>query len=83
MTRIELENRVWLLANHEEKNELLDLGLTSKARYVKRVLELGKVMRMFDYDRDIMQPPEEREELDPSEYVDIGCGRRRYVGDEI
>jgi len=35
MTRIELENRVWLLANHEEKNELLDL--------VKRVLELGKV----------------------------------------
>lgn len=43
MTRIELENRVWLLANHEEKNELLDLGLTYKARYVKRVLELGKV----------------------------------------
>ena len=43
MTRIELENRVWLLASHEEKNELLDLGLTSKARYVKRVLELGKV----------------------------------------
>lgn len=37
MTRIELENRVWLLANHEEKNELLDLGLTSKARYVKRI----------------------------------------------
>lgn len=35
MTRIELENRVWLLANHEEKSELLDLGLTSKARYVK------------------------------------------------
>ncbi|MDS3180851.1 hypothetical protein RK927_05535 [Streptococcus pneumoniae] len=26
MTRIELENRVWLLANHEEKNELLDLA---------------------------------------------------------
>ena len=43
MTRIELENRVRLLANHEEKNELLDLGLTSKARYAKRVLELGKV----------------------------------------
>ena len=43
MTRIELENRVWLLANQEEKNELLDLGLTAKARYVKRVLELGKV----------------------------------------
>lgn len=43
MTRIELENRVWLLANQEEKNELLDLGLTSKARCVKRVLELGKV----------------------------------------
>ena len=21
--------------------------------------------------------------FDPSEYVDIGCGRRRYVGDEI
>lgn len=40
-------------------------------------------MRMFDYDRDIMQPHEEREELDPSEYVDIGFGRRRYVGDEI
>ncbi|SNL89455.1 Uncharacterised protein [Streptococcus pneumoniae] len=28
MTKIEIENRVWLLANHEEKNELLDLGLT-------------------------------------------------------
>ena len=42
MNRIELENRVWLLANNEEKNELLDLG-TSKVRYVKRVLELGKV----------------------------------------
>ena len=42
MTRIELENRVWLLANHEEKR-VLELGLTSKARYVKRVLELGKV----------------------------------------
>ncbi|CEX74422.1 Uncharacterised protein [Streptococcus pneumoniae] len=26
MTKIEIENRVWLLANHEEKNELLDLG---------------------------------------------------------
>lgn len=26
MTKIELENRVWLLANHEEKNELLELG---------------------------------------------------------
>ena len=37
----------------------------------------------FDYDRDYLQPPEPREELDPSEYVDIGCGRRRYVGDEV
>lgn len=37
-------------------------------------------MLMFDYDRE---PPEPREELDPSEYVDIGCGRRRYVGDEV
>ena len=26
MTEIELENRVWLLASREEKNELLDLG---------------------------------------------------------
>ena len=26
-------------------------------------------MLMFDYDRDMMQPPEEREELDPSEYA--------------
>lgn len=25
---------------------------------------------MFDYDRDMMQPPEPREELDPSEYVE-------------
>ncbi len=38
---------------------------------------------MFDYDRDVIQPPEEREELDPSEYVYIGCGQYRYVGDEI
>ena len=35
MTKIEIENRVWLLASHEEKNELLDLGLASKTRYVK------------------------------------------------
>ena len=39
---------------------------------------------MFDYDRDMMQPPEEREEeLDPSEYIYVGCGQYRYVGDEI
>lgn len=38
---------------------------------------------LFNYDRDTMQPPEEREELDPSEYVYIGCGRYRYAGDEI
>ena len=30
-----------------------------------------------------MQPPEEQEELDPSQYVNIGCGRHRYVGDEV
>ena len=38
---------------------------------------------MFDYDRDIMQPPEEKEEYDPSEFVYIGCGQYRYIGDEI
>ena len=38
---------------------------------------------LFNYDRDMMQPPEEREELDLSEYVYIGCGQYRYVGDEI
>ena len=38
---------------------------------------------MFDYDRDIMQPQEEKEEYDPSEYVYIGCGQYRYVADEI
>ena len=41
MTRIELENSVWLLAN------------------------------------------EEREELDSSQYIYVGCGQYRYVGDEI
>lgn len=40
-------------------------------------------MLMFDYDRDVMQPPEPREELGPIEYVYIGCGQYRYVGDEI
>lgn len=40
-------------------------------------------MLMFDYDRDMMQLPEPMEERDPSEYVDIGCGRHRYVGDEV
>lgn len=40
-------------------------------------------MRMFDYDRDMMQPPEEREELDPSQYIYVGCGQYRYVGDEV
>ena len=40
-------------------------------------------MLMFNYDRDIMQLPEEREELDPNDYVYIGCGQYRYVGDEV
>ena len=30
-----------------------------------------------------MQPPEEREEFDPSQYIYVGCGQYRYVGDEI
>ena len=34
---------------------------------------------LFNYDRDMMEPPEEREELDPSEYVYIGCGQYRYA----
>jgi hypothetical protein len=38
---------------------------------------------LFNYDRDMMEPPEEREELDPELYVYIGCGQWRYVGDEI
>lgn len=38
---------------------------------------------MFDYGRYTMQPPEPREERDPREYVYIGCGQYRYVGDEI
>ncbi len=38
---------------------------------------------MFDYDRDIMQPQEEKEEYDPSKFVYIGCGQYRYIGDEI
>ena len=38
---------------------------------------------LFNYDRDMMQPSEPREELDSSEYVYIGCGQYRYVGDEI
>lgn len=40
-------------------------------------------MLMFDYDRDIMQSPEEQEELDPSQYIYVGCGQYRYVGDEV
>lgn len=38
---------------------------------------------LFNYDRDIMQPSEPREELDQSQFVYIGCGQYRYVGDEI
>lgn len=38
---------------------------------------------MFDYDRDIMQLPEEREELDQRQYIYVGCGQYRYAGDEI
>ena len=40
-------------------------------------------MLMFDYDRDIMQPPEKQEELDPNQYIYVGRGQYRYVGDEI
>ena len=37
---------------------------------------------MFDYDRDVMQPPEPREELDLAVHL---CWMRtyRYVGDEV
>lgn len=38
---------------------------------------------LFNYDRDTMQPPEPREELDQSQFVYIGCGQYRYVGDEV
>lgn len=38
---------------------------------------------MFDYDRDILQPPEEHNESDPNLYVYIGCGMWYYVGDEV
>lgn len=39
---------------------------------------------MFDYDRDILQPPEEEHnELDPNLYVYIGCGMWYYIGDEV
>lgn len=38
---------------------------------------------MFDYDLDIMQSKEPKEEYNPSEYVYIGCGQYRYIADEI
>ena len=38
---------------------------------------------LFNYDRGMMELPEEREELDPSQFVYIGCGQYRYVGDEV
>lgn len=50
---------------------------------MQSVLDRAKGTLMFDYDRDIMQPPEEREELDPSQYIYVGGGQYRYVGDEI
>ncbi len=37
-------------------------------------------MLMFDYDRDIMQPPEPREELDPADWI-FSAGQWIYVGD--
>lgn len=50
---------------------------------MQSIWDRAKETLIFDYNRDMMQLPEPREELDHSEYVDIGCGRRRYVGDEI
>ena len=50
---------------------------------MQSIWDKAKETLMFDYDRDIMQPPEEREELDPSQYIYVGCGQYRYVGDEI
>ncbi|VPE46420.1 Uncharacterised protein [Streptococcus pneumoniae] len=37
-------------------------------------------MLMFDYDRDIMQPPEEREERDLADWI-FSAGQWIYVGD--
>jgi len=50
---------------------------------MQSIWDREKETLMFDYDRDIMQPPEEREELDPSQYIYVGCGQYRYVGDEV
>ena len=50
---------------------------------MQSICDRAKETLMFDYDRDIMQPPEEREELDPSQYIYVGCGQYRYVGDEV
>jgi hypothetical protein len=50
---------------------------------MQSIWDRAKETLMYDYDRDIMQPPEEREELDPSQYIYVGCGQYRYVGDEI
>lgn len=37
-------------------------------------------MLMFDYDRDIMQPLEPREEHDPADWI-FSAGQWIYVGD--
>lgn len=50
---------------------------------MQSIWDRAKETQMFDYDRDIIQPPEEQEELDPSQYIYVGCGQYRYVGDEI
>ena len=50
---------------------------------MQSIWDRAKETLMFDYDRDMMQLPEPREELDPSEYIYVGCGQYRYVGDEV
>ena len=50
---------------------------------MQSIWDRGKETLMFDYDRDMMQQPEPREELDPNQYIYVGCGQYRYVGDEV
>ena len=40
-------------------------------------------MRMFDYDRDRDNRLRNEKNLTQAKYIYVGCGRYRYVGDEI
>ena len=60
-------------------NQLLGTGAVILGFILAGILARQMELHELEKQRKL----EEREELDPSEYIYVGCGQYRYVGDEV